>query len=111
MVLNERKVFISAPPPKKKNGAKITFVWPNVKLGDIFILCKIPNTITSTLLREQEENALTVWGKFCFHIHICVSLYLNFSLDKKINIFSNSLFKRFIVLSFTEFYIIKYISM
>lgn len=78
MVLNERKVFISAPPPKK-NGAKITFVWPNVKLGDV----KYHNEYT--LLREQEENAHTVWGKFCFHINIFVSLYLNFSLDKKIN--------------------------
>lgn len=39
MVLNEKKVLKSA---KIQNGVKITFVWPNVKLEGIFILCKIP---------------------------------------------------------------------
>lgn len=51
MVLNERKVFIFVFF-LKKNGVKIIFVWFNVKLGDIFILCKILNIIMSIFLRE-----------------------------------------------------------
>lgn len=70
MVLNESKVLKSA---KIKNGVNITFVWPNVKLGGYFDF--MLNTITCTSSRGQEEHAHRIWGKFCFHYHLFVSLY------------------------------------